>query len=202
MIIISFMWKIKIDRPEELYERPGDYYNRKEIEKYAQSKSMRRKQEKLTVRLVELLEISPPLKILDLGCGPGFSTNFLKEMGFSVVGLDMLEDMLKIAIKKGLQVVKGDMKNLAGIFEENSFDCVMSISALQWINIKDMGKVAIGIKKILRKNGKFGAQFYPKSDIQMEKIGKIFSKKGFKGGFVVDNENSPRKRTIYLLLTK
>jgi SAM-dependent methyltransferase len=36
-------------------------------------------------------------KALDFGCGTGRSTRFLKKLGFSVIGIDISEDMLRIA---------------------------------------------------------------------------------------------------------
>ena len=54
---------------------------------------------------------------------------------------------------------------------------------------------------ILKKKGKVGIQFYPRSEEDMILIGKIFSKKDFSGNFIIDNENSPKKRTIYMILT-
>jgi protein-L-isoaspartate O-methyltransferase len=50
---------------------------------------MKKVQEELTLKVVELLEIKPPAKVLDLGCGVGFSTNLLREVGFEVVGIDI-----------------------------------------------------------------------------------------------------------------
>jgi len=68
---------------------------------------MRRIQEELTSKVVELLEIKPPAKVLDLGCRVGFSTNLLKEMSFEVIGIDINPLRLEKAKTKGLNVVFG-----------------------------------------------------------------------------------------------
>jgi 18S rRNA (guanine1575-N7)-methyltransferase len=194
------MWKVKIDRPEEMHDSPLLYYTKEEVERYSKSKSMKRKQERLVSRLIWLMAISPPGVVLDMGCGPGYSTNFLEEMGFSAFGIDVVPEMLEEARKKGLKTDLVDMRGIGEKFGENSFDHIISISAFQWINLEEVEKVAKGCKKVLKKGGILGVQFYPKSEQEMEKIGKVFSKNGFTGNFIVDNEGSPRKRTVYMVL--
>ncbi len=193
------MWKVKIDRPEEIYDSPILYYTLEEVEKYSKSKSMKRKQEKLTARLIELMDISEG-KVLDMGCGPGFSSLFLEEMGFSVIGIDIVSDMIKKAVENGIEAKEIDMKEIGENFDENSFDYIISISAFQWLDLEGVNKVVKGAKKILKKGGRLGIQFYPKSEQDMIDIGRLFSRNGFEGNFIVDNENSPRKRTIFLVL--
>jgi hypothetical protein len=56
---------------------------------------------------------------------------------------------------------------------------------------------------IIKHNGKAVFQFYPKNREVMETIGNIISENtAFKGNFIIDNPNSPRKRKIYLKLNK
>ncbi|HYA64945.1 MAG TPA: class I SAM-dependent methyltransferase, partial [Candidatus Sulfotelmatobacter sp.] len=40
---------------------------------------------------------APGKRALDFGCGTGRSTRFLQELGFSAIGVDISEDMLRIA---------------------------------------------------------------------------------------------------------
>ncbi len=37
------------------------------------------------------------LKILDLACGDGFYTRMIKEMGAEITGIDISEEMIKLA---------------------------------------------------------------------------------------------------------
>ncbi|HIQ49834.1 MAG TPA: hypothetical protein EYH56_01420, partial [Nanoarchaeota archaeon] len=62
-------WKVKIERPEEVFGVPEKFYTKEEVEKYAKSSSMKRTQRKLTLRIIELLQAKPPAKVIDLGCG-------------------------------------------------------------------------------------------------------------------------------------
>ncbi len=46
-----------------------------------------------------LLAADPPpgARILDVGCGPGWTSHYLGKMGYTVLGLDLSEDMLELA---------------------------------------------------------------------------------------------------------
>jgi SAM-dependent methyltransferase len=46
-----------------------------------------------------LLAVDPPpgARILDVGCGPGWTSHYLGKMGYTVLGLDLSEDMLELA---------------------------------------------------------------------------------------------------------
>ena len=110
--------------------------------------------------------------------------------------------MLRHALQKNLNVKKADMRCLNKHFHKGEFDYIISVSALQWINIREREKVAKGCYYILKPRGKIGIQFYPKSEEEMLKTGRIFKKSGFKVEFVIDNPDNPRKRTIYMIAQK
>ena len=42
-------------------------------------------------------EYAPGKRALDFGCGTGRSTRFLQQLGFNATGVDISEDMLRIA---------------------------------------------------------------------------------------------------------
>lgn len=195
-------WIIKTERPEETFSSPLDYYTNEKVEKYSKSRHMKKTQGKLALRLIELMEISPPGKILDIGCGTGFSMEALTETGFDVEGIDIIPEMLKKAKEKGFKVKKCDMQELSRSFPEHAFNHIISISAFQWIKSKaDIQKISHELYKLLKPKGKVGIQFYPKSEIELKQFTKTFSKK-FTGKIVIDNENIPRKRIIFVILEK
>jgi len=70
-------------------------------------------------------------KILDVGCGAGVPvTKYLVDEGFSVVGLDISEEMLYLAKKhvpKG-EFLKADMSEMD--FPDDSFDGIVSFYAI------------------------------------------------------------------------
>lgn len=203
-------FNIKTKRPEELFEKVRDYFNPEQIKKYAKSKSMMRIQEKITIRALEILEPrSSKIRILDAGCGPGFAALYLKEIGFEIVALDVISDFLRFYNLTEVNPIAADMCYLP--FKPNSFDAIISISALQWIfrdiYIKKMEDLLIKLTKsfykTLKSNSKAVIQFYPKNNEIMEKIGNIFvTNTNFKGNFIIDNPNNAKKRKIFLLLKK
>lgn len=195
-------WHVKIDRPEELYLDPSMYYTDAEIEKYARSGGMRRAQEKIAHRIMELLQ-EEGIKLLDLGCGVGYTTDEYKKAGYEVVGLDILPRMLEKARERGLNVVEGNMIDLPNLFNKKDFDAIVSASALQWLKAReDLTKVASGANYVLKDNGKLVIQFYPKSQEELMNTARIFKKQGFGGEVITDNPENPKKRTIYLSMRK
>jgi len=73
-------------------------------------------------------------KALDLGCGTGNYTLELYKRGFEVVGVDVSEEMLKIARKKlpNVKFIRADAYSLP--FEDNTFDLVLSITMFEFIH--------------------------------------------------------------------
>ncbi|MFC1685821.1 class I SAM-dependent methyltransferase [Nanoarchaeota archaeon] len=195
-------WKVSIDRPEEIYVEPSKYYTDEEVKKYILSGGMKRTQEKIAYRILELAKLKGG-KVLDMGCGIGYTASVYEREGFSVVGLDVLPKMLEEARKKGLRVVEGDMRDVSDMFGEGSFDAIFSVSALQWLKEKkDLEKVAFGIRKVLKAGGKLVIQFYPKTEEEMMMTAKIFKKAGFEGQIIIDNPKNPMKRVIFLVMDK
>lgn len=89
---------------------------------------------------LEMLEISPGNRVLDVGCGPGnFSRDFAAAAGEGlVVGLDASATMLDVAVRRGgganganLAYVRGDASELP--FEDGTFDAVCCFAALYLI---------------------------------------------------------------------
>jgi len=83
--------------------------------------------------VVKSLEIKPPLRVLDLGCGDGTTAVPLARMGADVVGIDIAENLVeagnKRAAKEGLDRLKfqeGDACNLEGV-SDHSFDLTLSV---------------------------------------------------------------------------
>jgi len=79
------------------------------------------------------LEIAPPLRVLDLGCGDGTTAIPLARMGADVVGIDIARNLVeagnKRAAKEGLDRLKfqeGDACNLEGV-SDHSFDLTLSM---------------------------------------------------------------------------
>ncbi|MBD3353042.1 MAG: methyltransferase domain-containing protein [Candidatus Lokiarchaeota archaeon] len=206
------MWKKKTAKrlpPEDMYKSPKDYYTYEVMQNYMHSKSMMWIQEKITKRALELLDAEVPSLILDLGMGCGFSTSYLYMMGYDVIGIELIYQMLVEYNIWELNPINADMKCLP--LRGNTFDFIISISAFQWlINKLDDDELSSILKNIasvfynlLKSKGKAVIQFYPSSDAKLQMIGRIFADYGhFKGNFIIDNPQGGPKKKIYLYLEK
>lgn len=76
----------------------------------------------------------PPAKLLDLGCGIGWTSRFFANVGYDVLGQDISEDMIGYANNnknkeqlKKLSFIVGDYENMDF---KNEFDCVVFFDSL------------------------------------------------------------------------
>ncbi len=93
-------------------------------------------------------------KVLDIGCGTGYVTNYLKESGLAPIGIDISSEMLRIAKLKYPQI---DFRELSASditkeFSENEFDGVMAFYVLFYIPKRELDEVIIKIRSILKPN--------------------------------------------------
>ena len=85
--------------------------------------------------MLDLLKPKQGEIILDVGCGTGIFTTDILSSGSQVIGLDISLPMLIQAKKKlkeyPFRIILADMLNLP--FPEGSFDKVVSVTALEFI---------------------------------------------------------------------
>lgn len=104
-----------------------------------------------------LISILKPLvsnkKVLDLGCGSGISSKKLIDINAKVVGIDISEEMIKIAKKSiaNANFYVGNIENLP--FNNQEFDVVSSSLALHYI--EDLYPVFCEVSRVLKKGGSF-----------------------------------------------
>src|SRR3989338_1039838 len=129
---------------------------------------------------------SGPGLALDLGCGPGGFFHSLCDSGFTVIGLDYSQEMLKLADEEskknaGIQLVRGNALELP--FKPNTFDAIIAAGLpeyfpddLQFTNelkriIKPKGKIILTLRNsrcVERNLWKFYRAFF---NIQLEAAG-------------------------------
>ncbi len=186
---------------------PKLFWNKDSAREYEKNNGIRKTQEIMTERGMELLKPEKGKVFLDIGCGTGFSSVSLRDSGFNVFGVDISRYMVDIARGKGLDVLVGDFKKLP--FIEKSFDYIISISSLQWITGKDKYEIkdkyemfASEVYRVLRNKGKCFIQFFPGTEGEMDIALRSFRKSGFDGFLVKDEFEDRRKNKDYILLTK
>jgi trans-aconitate methyltransferase len=86
--------------------------------------------------VLELADIKPGERILDLGCGTGPLTNKIKVQGAEVIGIDASQDMIAKAKESfpGLTFLVADA---ADFHFDEPFDAVFSNAVLHWVHKAD-----------------------------------------------------------------
>lgn len=95
-------------------------------------------------------------KVLDLGCGTGNIAKVLKEKNYSIFGLDIAINMLKISKKKGLNdIVNASFHKIP--FKNESFDIVISLfdSLNNVRDLNEMKDVFSEVYRVLKNDGIF-----------------------------------------------
>ncbi len=142
-------WRVSSKRPEDSCSSKSFYSTQAAI--YSTSRAIKRIQERLTLHALSLCLFPEGARVLDAGCGNGFSTRVLLDLGYDAIGVDSSPEMIALAKKNNVNAVVGDLRALP--FPANEFDGLISISALQWV-ANDAGKAASEFYRVLKKGGK------------------------------------------------
>ncbi|MDD3178118.1 MAG: class I SAM-dependent methyltransferase [Candidatus ainarchaeum sp.] len=208
--------------PEMEFEDPNSFYTKKESNRYEYSSGMKKTQNELTQVALDLSDFEKTnfsnLKVLDIGCGTGFSLEYLVFLGFeknNLIGIEPSLEMKAICENKGFLTKEGGFEDLSKLdLEKNYFDLIISISAFQWvltnkseIEIKNVcKKISKSIFSLLKENGKAIFQFYPpfgkNNEKYIEIILSIFNRIGFSSKKYIFKENSIKKRKYFLIFSK
>jgi len=95
---------------------------------------------------------------LDYGCGLGYSTNFLVELGFDAVGVDVSDEMIKQARLQWPAYRFDTLKEQRIPYESNIFDVVLSSFVLfELKSLEDIVGYLKEAKRVMKTNGVFVA---------------------------------------------
>jgi SAM-dependent methyltransferase len=90
-------------------------------------------------------------RLVDVGCGTGAFDAALAELGWTVTGVDVSEDMLRRARDRGIDVVQADATELP--FEDGCFDA--GVSLWTHTDVGDLAKMMSEIARVLRPGAPF-----------------------------------------------
>lgn len=94
----------------------------------------------------------PPCRILDIGCGTAWTSEFLAKAGYTVTGLDISTDMLRAAARvrptARLTLLAGDCEAIPTM---RSFDAVTCYGSLH--HIDDLPAALTNCRRVLRPDG-------------------------------------------------
>ena len=103
----------------------------------------------------DFVKALPGKKVLDLGCGPGFVEKYFSDKGYDITGVDIAENMIKVA-KKLAPEAKYCNINVTDVSElEGEFDGVIGIHIAQFLDKDQLKEMFNSVYEKLEKNGKF-----------------------------------------------
>jgi ubiquinone/menaquinone biosynthesis C-methylase UbiE len=111
------------------------------------------------MRAIELLEVRPGMRVLDMACGPGTLSRRLAKLaspGGEVVGIDLAEGMIELARAAGIPNARFEVMDIEELgFADGWFDAVVCGHGLQFV--PDLGRALREARRVLRGGGRFAA---------------------------------------------
>jgi SAM-dependent methyltransferase len=90
-------------------------------------------------------------RLIDLGCGGGAFAATLAKRGWTVTGVDISEDQLRLARERGVEVVRADANELP--FDDATFDAAVSV--FTHTDMNDFASALRELARVLRPGGVF-----------------------------------------------
>ncbi|WP_106494950.1 class I SAM-dependent methyltransferase [Lentibacillus sp. Marseille-P4043] len=91
--------------------------------------------------------------VLDIGCGDGYGSYKLHDVGYHVTGVDLSSEMIHRAKDRvpneEIEFLQGNVMNLP--FDNNSYDGMMAINVLEWT--EQPAKALYELHRVLKKDG-------------------------------------------------
>ncbi|MEW6379160.1 MAG: class I SAM-dependent methyltransferase [bacterium] len=92
-----------------------------------------------------------PGKLLDIGCGPGYFLTVARQYGWEAVGLDVSQDIVNLAGKRGERVFCCTVEEFAQKHPAENFDCITLFNILE--HLVYPARALSVVRKILQDNG-------------------------------------------------
>jgi len=127
------------------------YWRQRKAKGYIYSKELKPNRFSIIVSL-----IGSGKKVLDVGCGEGFLSKLLTEMGNEIIGIDISEIAVKLAKEKGIKAFVCDIENESLPFND-VFDVIVLSEVLE--HLVSPKKVIYKLKRHLKNDGVFVLTF-------------------------------------------
>ncbi|MBO9667880.1 MAG: class I SAM-dependent methyltransferase [Bdellovibrio sp.] len=159
-------------------------------------------------KLVSLADLKPFENVLDLGCGGGFTSEYISDLtNARLLGLDFAKGAIEAASARThskfprINFQVGDLNKLPKFAEK--FDCIIAIDSLYFVN--DLEKTLSSIASYLNPNGRllifYSSKLGTNGDVQLEtaltNAGLLFQKRDFTAN---DKEIWTRTKSVALSL--
>lgn len=113
--------------------------------------------------VLELLDVQPGERILDLGCGTGTLASQIQNLGGDVIGIDYSPEMIQQA-KQNYPEVTFTVADASKFNFTEPFDAIFSNAALHWV--KDHDAMMKCVYHNLKPGGRFVAEMGGKGNVQ------------------------------------
>ncbi len=94
-------------------------------------------------------------KILDIGCGTGHLTNWIKQKGFEVYGLEPSQNMYEYAVSNfpEIDIQQGISSDMP--YPDNFFDLIVLFEVMRYLDKKENVATYNEMYRVMKKNGSF-----------------------------------------------
>jgi len=109
------------------------------------------------IDLAARINVKNPEKIIDVGCGPGNSTNVLSDRWpeSEIIGIDNSASMIESA-RNNYPTIKWRIEDVTKMETEEKYDIIFSNATIQWI--KNQEKLISDLLKMLKDQGALAVQ--------------------------------------------
>ena len=108
--------------------------------------------------VLELVDFDRVRTAIDLGCGNGALTEWIREKGVSVIGIDASADMLKTA-RSNHPDIEFVLADAAGFTMAEPVDLVFSNAVFHWIDSEKQKDMLSCVSRALKADGQFVFEF-------------------------------------------
>lgn len=116
--------------------------------------------------LDRLARAVPSGEVLDLGCGPGHVGRYLHDRGVPVCGLDISQEMIRLAgeLNPGIAFHRGDMRALP--FPSGAFAGVVAFYSIIHLDPAELEPVFTELRRVLQPGGLLALTFHIGNEIR------------------------------------